>query len=313
MEKRLGRTVSDTAWAFAVDQRAVADALDPVYQGEDDLAEFLSGLLRVTDERLRVAGSRSGRVNSPQTRMAADLGARIQAVSRLAAEFAAGDEEMLRFRRRVLGRDTPMTADEAESYLDRPDARKPRLSRSWMGGPTEILDYQARAISYTLHVAPGSPLDELRRLAVSLAEAYPWQPAQAAAFALEGLIPLATPFMLRLPQPLHDGRPRRAKLVMEVDVWMPAERVLQAYRELQRQVLPGHNRPISRRSIDLVAFVQRHRPATWPELLGLWNTEHPTDPYSDYRRIRFAYERARRSLLFPRYRTYLGPDALSTW
>jgi len=95
---------------------------------------------------------------------------------------------------------------------------------------------------------------------------------------------------------------------MEVDLWMPASAVLRAYRDLQRQVLPGHNRPISRRSIDLVNFVLGHRPATWPKLLERWNSEHPTATYADYRRFRYAFQRARQSLLHPRYQPYLGPD-----
>jgi hypothetical protein len=307
MEKRLGRTLSDAAWAFAAEQTYVEEALDPAYAaGEDELATFLEGLLRVTDAPFRAPTGRSARTKSPEAPTSPYLTARIEAVSRLAAEAAAGDEEILRFRQRFLERAIPMSADEAEAYLELPVARRGRNRGDSADIPLEVLDYQNVRISHTLHVWRDSPLDELRRLAASLAESYPWQPAQAAAFVLEGLIPRATPFMLRFRQPMHEGRPRRAKLVMEVDVWMPAERVLHAYRDLQRRVLPGHNRPISRRSIDLVTFVQRHRPATWPEILELWNNEHPTARYSDYRRIHHAYARASRSLLFPRYRTYLG-------
>ncbi len=151
----------------------------------------------------------------------------------------------------------------------------------------------------------GSPLDALRKLSERLAEAYPWQPAQAAAFVLEGLIPLATPFVLRVPQIWGKGR-IRARVIMEVDAWIPAAVVLRAYREAQRQLLPGHNRSVSRRAIDLVNFVLEHRPATWPRLLALWNSEHPSAGYSDYRHMRFAFERTRRSLLLPRYQLYPG-------
>ena len=309
MERRLGRSVSPTAWAVAAERTFVADALDPAYStaGEDELLRFLADLLRVEDDLLR-AGSKRSRVARPPVPPTTDLTARIEAVSRLAAEHAAGDEEMLRFRQRVLGRDTPMHADEAEAYLDLPEARQPRRMSPSASGPTELLKYQNRHVNHDLRVWTGSPLDELRKLAGSLAQSYPWEPSQAAAFVLEGLIPLATPFMLRFPQTWHEARPRRAKLVMEVELWMPASAVLRAYRRVQRQVLRGHNRPISRRSIDLVNFVVRHRPATWPKLLGLWNNEHPSAPFADFRRFRFAFERARHSLLFPRYRPYTGSD-----
>lgn len=306
MERRLGRPVSPAAWAVATERTYVAEALETAYDtaGEDDLFKFLADLLRVEDDRLRT-GTKRSRVAKPSARPTADLSARIEAVSRLAAEHAAGDEEILRFRQRVLGRDMPMSAEEAEAYLDLPEARGTSPSAS---GPTELLKYQNRHVNHDLHVLAGSPLDELRKLAESLAQSYPWEPAQAAAFVLEGLIPLATPFMLRFPQTWHETRPRRAKLVLEVELWMPAAAVLSAYRDLQRQVLRGHNRPVSRRSIDLVNFVLRHRPATWPKLLERWNNEHPNATYADYRRFRYAFERAWHSLLFPRYRPYMGPD-----
>jgi hypothetical protein len=164
-------------------------------------------------------------------------------------------------------------------------------------------------VSHALHVRPRSPLDRLRLLAQQLAESYPWQPQQAAAFVLEGLMPRATPFMLRLPQTGGDGRPRRVRVILEVDAWVAADDVLRAYRDAQRKVLPGHKRPLSRRSIDLVNFVQRNRPATWQDRLRRWNNEHPSDTYADFRRMRTAYVRAAQALLQPRYRRYLGPGS----
>lgn len=307
MERRLGRPVSKAAWDMATGQGYVGEAVDPTYgpDREEGLLKFLGALLRVEDGALRARVNRKPKATESFPRPDPDLSARVEAVSRLAAEHAAGDEEILRFRQRVLGRDTPMSADEAEAYLDRPEARgtSPRE-----GGRTELLKYQNRHVSHDLHVWAGSPLDNLRKLAESLVKFYPWEPAQAAAFVLEGLIPLATPFMLRFPQTWHETRPTRAKLVMEVDLWMPASSVLRAYRNVQRQVLPGHNRQVSRRSIDLVNFVLQHRLGTWQEHLDDWNTEHPTDKYADYRRFRYAFIRARQSLLYPTYRPYMGPD-----
>jgi hypothetical protein len=306
MERRLGRAVSAAAWDLATEQGHVEEALEPAYgpAGEDGLFRFLTALLRVEDGGLQVRVNRRSKAPEPLTRPTVELAARIEAVSRLAAEHAAGDEEILRFRQRVLGRAKPMTAEEAEAYLDLAEAR----GNPQANGRTEVLRYQNRHVDHALHVWPGSPLDELRKLADSLVKFYPWEPAQAAAFVLEGLIPLATPFLLHLPQTWHETRPTRAKLVMEVDLWMPAASVLRAYRAAKRQVLPGHNRQVSRRSIDLVNFVMAHGPGTWQEHLDDWNTEHPTDKYSDYRRFRFAFIRARKSLLFTTYRPYLGPD-----
>jgi hypothetical protein len=307
MERRLGRPVSKAAWDLATEQGFVEEAVDPAYgpDREEGLARFLTALLRVEDGRLRAPSTKKSKAPEPLPGPDPNLPARVEAVSRLAAEHAAGDEEILRFRQRVLGRDTPMSAAEAEAYLDLPDARG---TSPLDNGRTELLKYQNRHVSHDLHVWAGSPLDDLRKIAESLAKFYPWEPAQAAAFVLEGLIPLATPFMLHFPQTWHETRPTRAKLIMEVDLWMPASSVLRAYRDVQRKVLPGHNRPVSRRSLDLVNFAMQHRPGTWPEHLDDWNTEHPTATYSDYRRFRYAFIRARQSLLFTTYRPYFGPD-----
>ena len=303
MERQLAQPVSDAAWDVAQKRRFVDEALDPSYAGgQEDLLDFLRDLLRITDRAPDRPRARASRHLAAWT--SDDLMARIKAVSRLVAEDAAGDEAILTFRHRVLSRDTPMSPAEAEAYLEMPEAREPRLGGSFDRGPAGVLKYQNRHISHDLHVWAGSPLDDLRKLSESLADAYPWQPAQAAAFVLEGLIPLATPFMLHVPQVW--GERRRARVIMEVDAWIPAATVLRAYREVQRQLLPGHNRPVSRRAVDLVYFVLQRRPATWTVLLDLWNSEHPTAGYSDYRHMRFAFERARQSLLVPRYRLYTG-------
>jgi hypothetical protein len=304
MERLLGRTLSEAAWDLALKERYVEEALNPNYDtAQDSLFGFLTALLRVEDGRLRARAAKKPSVKSPGS-PTQDLSARIEAVSRLAAEHAAGDEEILGFRRRVLGLDTPMNRDEAEAYLDLPEARG---ISPLEGGRTELLRYQNERVAHELHVWAGSPLDDLRRLAEGLATFYPWEPAQAAAFVLEGLIPLATPFMLHLPQTWHATRPTRATLVMEVDLWMPASAVMRAYRDAQRHVLPGHNRPIGSRSLDLVNFVMKNLPATWPKLREQWNTEHPSATYRDYRSFRWAFDQARRSLLFTTYRPYLGP------
>jgi len=300
--------VSQPAWDLATEQGFEEEALDPVYgpDREDGLFGFLTALLRLEDGGLAARSKRS-RLARPSSRPTPDLSARIEAVSRLAAEHAAGDEEILHFRQRVLGRDAPMSAAEAEAYLSclrHAVSSGERASR----GP----QVQNRHVGHDLHVWAGSPLDELRKLADSLTKSYPWEPAQAAAFVLEGLIPLATPFMLRFPQTWDETRPTRARLVMEVDLWMPASAVLRAYRDVQRSVLPGHNRPVSDRSLDLVNFVMLHLPATWQKLLDQWNTEHPKATYPDLPTPSIRVQRARSSLLFTTYGHTRGPANSAT-
>jgi hypothetical protein len=298
IERSLGRSVSSAAWGLAETEGYVGEAIAPDTRsaGEQSLADFLARLLTVSDAAVRAAPTRHRTVLLSNH----GLQARIEAISRLAGEHAAGDAEVLRFRRDVLHRAAPMSPRDASAYLD--DEVTRTRSTASDPGHLEVLRYQNREVDYSIHVTAGSPLDQLRTLALDLTRSYPWEPAQAAAFVLEGLMPLATPFTLHLPHHFHEGRPLRSRIVMEVDMWMPAAIVLKAYREAQRQVLPGHNRPVSQRSVDLVNFVQRLGPATWQKRLDAWNTEHPSQPFPDYRTLRTAYERAASSLLTPRYR-----------
>jgi hypothetical protein len=302
MGKRLGRRVSSTAWAMADERRYVSDALDPEYpDGEDDLYRFLTDLLRVEDDALKAGLARERRRKDPGAPDAA-LTARIEAVSRLAADHAAGDAAVLRFRQRILHRETALTPNEAEAFLEQDQGReRAGVQRA------ELLVYQNARVTHDIHVWPSSPLDRLRRLAEDLARSYPWQPAQAAAFVLEGQTPLATPFLLHMPQTPAGERPARARLVMEVDLWMPAEVVARAYRKAQRDVLRGHNKPVRPRTLDVVNFVLTHRPATWAALLERWNTEHPGDEFPDYRALSWTFKRAEKSLLSPEYTLSLGP------
>ena len=296
MARRLGRAIPEVVWQLATSQGYVRDAVLAGHAGEGGLMAFLRRQLATRDTGLTTAARRSSRVASGSAEGRMELVARTVALSRLAAEHAAGDEAMLQFRHEVLGRLEPLSATEARQFLE---------DRAPGSGP--VLRYQNRELDWELRVVPGSTHDRLRLLGEALAASYPWEPAQATAFVLEGLVPLATPMLLHLPQHLgREPRPPRRRLVLEVDLWVPAPMVLRAYREAQRRVLPGHNRPLSRRAVDLVNFVQAARPATWPQLLTRWNAAHPTAPYADYRRMWTAYERARQALLFPRYRTWLG-------
>ncbi len=176
MAKRLGRGIPDAAWDFLVEDHYVAEALSREYpDSEDRLFGRLEQLLRLV-----------GQIHSAPaqgTVEPAALAPRIEAVSRLAAESAGGRSEVLDFRRRVLERESPMSRDEAEAYLDTDEARAPHHGKA--KETLELLKYQNGHIAYDLHVWAGSPLDELRQLAEQLALVYPWQPEQAASFVLE--------------------------------------------------------------------------------------------------------------------------------
>jgi hypothetical protein len=300
VQRRLGRRITDPAWELAEERYFVDEALDPQYDdGETKLEAFLKSLFSVEDASApSQATARPAITGSTYTR---GLGARIRALSLEAGRLAAEDGAVLAFRIAVLHRETLMTPAEAETFLD--DARSAHVGKGLQ--PLHVLAYQNRTIDWQIHVAQGSPLDRLRMLADELSRSYPWHPSQAAAFVLEGLLPLATPLLVHVPQVPPDIRPGRSRIVLEVDAWVPAASVLDAYRDIQRKLLPGHNKQIGARAIELVRFLALDPSGTWPERLRRWNSAHPDWAFPNFRNFRSAAVRARHSLL-PAYRQWFG-------
>ncbi|TAM55772.1 MAG: hypothetical protein EPN50_10585 [Chloroflexota bacterium] len=335
-ERRLGRHVPDAAWRLAERRDYVTDAALTGEDGMDQLVAFLDGFRAA-------APPPRGRT----TDTSAWAQERTLAVTRLAAAAATDDPEVHSFRAEVLRHAAPLSAAEATALLESPLAREVPASHLGLA-PWPIVGHQARlqapgGTTYTVSWADGSDtvvlpardplprlslayvqaddrvrtvevshdsvLGRLAELSETLAKSYPWEPALAAAFVLEGAAPWASGIRVTRRQwmPLgRQARPPRARITIEVEAWVPADVVTRAYRESQREVLDGHNRPLAERSIQLVNFVLDARDAepnvTWPALRERWNRAHPAAPFPNFRNMRFTFERASRSILYPRYR-----------
>lgn len=169
-----------------------------------------------------------------------------------------------------------------------------RFRDRFLGGKTLGPD-EAYALVYPDPYAPLAPaelLDELGRRADELAKRYDWELPEAQWFLLTGYAPHRQPATLSF-----EGN----RIHISAEPWVSAETVLQIYRQYQRYLLRGENRPIGLDKIALFQFVNEHstdnkRP-TWRKLLESWNSAHPEWRYPDEKQIARAFARVKRALL----------------
>lgn len=181
-----------------------------------------------------------------------------------------------------------------------------------------------------------SLLDELRGWSEKLAKRYCWHPAQATMFVLTGEIP-ACPSLKTWYEPKRSMGGIHASIfqgvvTLEIAPWMSAKTVHRAYRDIQRRVLRGDNRPIKEKNLRLLRFVmERLEPAglleegeppkdaeDWmiePELVAYgcyekkpkgrdlvreWDEQYPDWAYhGDTRRFWRDYQHTRRRIAYP--------------
>jgi len=132
-------------------------------------------------------------------------------------------------------------------------------------------------------------------------ESYPWfiLTAQAPrALAVEGSWSLTTA-----------ATNRNASINLKIAPWMSANTVLAAYRNVQKDLLTGHNRPVSERRLALFRFVTDHTNddgsiPPWHEIMARWNNGHRNWRYTDRRNFARDYWAVARLLLSPQYRFF---------
>jgi len=188
-------------------------------------------------------------------------------------------------------------------------------TRPWSGsGPRPYLALAAfdeRWREERVPVFRGSLLDEVRELAGWLAREHGWLEPQATWFVLTGSVVPRLPLRVAINGRAGYGH-TSCRVTLDVEPWVSADTVLRAYRDVQRRVLPGDNRPVGERSLALARFVaEQERDGerrTWRVLRTRWNEAHPDQPYEEDRRFRRDVVRANQILLFPPYRLPLEDD-----
>lgn len=188
-------------------------------------------------------------------------------------------------------------------------------TRRWSGsGPRPYLTlatFDERWREQRVPVFRGSLLDEVRELAGWLAREHDWLEPQATWFVLTGSAVPRLPLRVAVGGRAGYGH-TSCRVTLDVEPWVSADTVLRAYRDVQRRVLPGDNRPVGDRSLGLARFVaEQERDGdlpTWREMRTRWNEARPEWNYDDDRRFRRDVVRARRILLFPPYHLTFGDD-----
>ena len=185
--------------------------------------------------------------------------------------------------------------------------------------PVATPDGERMAIVVRRH----SVLDELRQLAMYLANLCGWNEGAAAWFVLTDAVPFVAPLQTSVKTIL--GNPRnKARITLSVEPWVSAATVERIYRDLQRQVLGcTDNRPIGRRALALFRLGVEHlrtnkRPSALAkrpsarELMGRWNALRPATcshrprhddqcRYDNERRLAGDFDRVWRALMHPPY------------
>lgn len=162
-------------------------------------------------------------------------------------------------------------------------------------------------------VWPDSVLDELRKVAERLSQAYHWDVGEATWFILTGIHP-AVPTLRGAYESASLAFGDFGAITLVVAPWESADKVLRTYRHLQRDVLGGDNRQIGERNLALFRFIRQHRQCggnkmSWRELLQQWNQQFPQWRCDDHRRLARDYERTQKALLPKRRDT--GPRSIT--
>jgi hypothetical protein len=249
-----------------------------------------------------------------------EFGARAAAESEIFAELAGADSAIATFRTdaldgRVLGdpaealrflRSTAATSVPYSMYRDsagvvasvrrQPGSAPQRVELPYLTGSGHVV---------TLRADRDSVVGELRKLCAILEGRYPWKPAAAAAFVVEGSVPLVSSLSASIAAAGSTLPPR---ITLTIDPWVPERDVARFYGELRRSLHRRRGRLISEQGAALVAFVLRRRretaDVTWRDLLSEWRADHPDYVDDDSRHFYQAFTRARRSL---------GPANRRTW
>jgi hypothetical protein len=170
---------------------------------------------------------------------------------------------------------------------------------------------------FQIPVESGSVLDDLRKASKEVAhDLHLWTEAQVAWFVLtDQMAPVPA---LRANLKVSDFEwMRRCTITLTVEPWVSAQTVERAYREMQRVVLGGSNRPLATRNLEVFRFVisefaeevnrdessygQEQISLSWRTLLQRWNQEHTSSEYKDVRRFYRDFLRAGKAVVAPDY------------
>jgi hypothetical protein len=296
-----------------------------------NLGEYVITRGRVRDEALALRATRNKEVRAFRERMLGGAPLSVPSARRLLASAAARIWSANEFERRGI----PIVGHRAEEIANQESIQDGRFSQTVQLKVTwddEVLetsvsrseppgfdaDESALRVAdqhgkiYRVNAWPRSVLDRLREISDWLTATYGLQTPQAARFVLTDISPRRSPLEAVYSVQSYSTH-SFGFMTMAVEPWVPAEVVLHAYREAQRDFLGRENRPLSLRNLAALEMVladareaERLNPGgpspTRTRSMARWNREHPDAPYKQEWQFARDVERAERAVLFPNHR-----------
>ncbi len=257
-------------------------------------------------------------------------GLRAAALSEYLAKIAATDRRVMSLRKRICGgvRRTFSSEEEALEFLEAHSAES-HTNQGWKGivGDREILRWpDGSPYGRDFIVSEGSLLEELKNAAAYFEKRYPWSENQAAHFILCGGVPQSATIMGGYKTSTNAGVPAhkfdRMTIKLEVEHWMPAESVREAYCKIREKALNDKEvlaqvslRCASFRNMEVFRFVvgqaqfdtkdagrllARLKLPPWPQIKEAWNKQCPeSDPghYKEAKYFKRDFKRAQQAIL----------------
>ena len=213
-----------------------------------------------------------------------------QALSEVAAALATFHPSVRSFRERYLGgpEETVSAAEVKETLRGYEERQRVELRNETPFG----------RILRTHH-----PHQDLRRLEETLRNQYGWREGDAKRFVLTGYVPPVDPLTVTVHGPWRWRRDagkdyflKTAQITIKAHVWVRADEVEQVFRNVQRQILGGDNRPSEERVLAAVRFVAQqimeHGQERWRKRWERWNERYaPAWRYKHHRQLRQAFVR----------------------
>ena len=293
-----------------------------------NLGEYVVTRGRVRDESLALRATRDKEVRAFRDRMLGGAPLSVPLARRLLASAAAGIWSASEFERRGI----PIVGHRAEEIANQESIQGGRFSQTvdlkvtWDGevletsvSRSEPPDFDAdesalrvadeHGKTYRVKVWPRSMLDRLREISDWLTATYGLQTPQAAWFVLTDISPRRSPLEAVYIVQSYSTH-SFGFVTMAIEPWVPADVVLHAYREAQRDFLGRENRPLSLRNLAALETVladareaERLNPGgpfpSRAQSMARWNREHPDDPYKQEWQFNRDVDRAERAVMFP--------------
>ncbi|MCS6954308.1 MAG: hypothetical protein NZM33_15790 [Bryobacteraceae bacterium] len=159
--------------------------------------------------------------------------------------------------------------------------------------PVRFIQFPENGWVVSLPVRAGGILDQLERLAQSLARIFDWHPAEAVAFIATGQVPQFRLYRVRFTRQFVI--PRLSRITLELCPTLSPRQVARLYDAMRKSVLSGRPKRLSERQLKLVLFRLTHHQLSHRDALRRWNRAYRRWAYrrlDNFKRdVRVAIER----------------------